>query len=137
MAILDVQLPDVDGFEVAEDCAHSTLRRVILTSSLDGTDFGALVGSSSARGFVPKSELSAQAIKALLASPAERAGGSRVRLWSARIDASTTSILTWRKGTHPGRPRRRLGPAARGHREPAHGQGVQDRRQSGKAEDLC
>ena len=40
---------------------------VILTSSLDGTDFGTLVAGSSALGFVPKAELSASAIDALLA----------------------------------------------------------------------
>ena len=40
---------------------------VILTSSLDGTDFGALVAGSSALGFIPKAELSAPAIEALLA----------------------------------------------------------------------
>ena len=40
---------------------------VILTSSLDGTDFGALLARSSALGFVPKAELSGPVIEALLA----------------------------------------------------------------------
>ena len=41
--------------------------QVILVSSLDGADFGALVGGSSALGFLPKAELSASLVKALLA----------------------------------------------------------------------
>jgi CheY-like chemotaxis protein len=67
LAIVDVQLPDFDGFEVSERLrALANAPEVILTSSLDGTDFGALVASSSANGFIPKAELSARAIEALL-----------------------------------------------------------------------
>jgi CheY-like chemotaxis protein len=68
LAIVDVQLPDLDGFEVAERLRALELApQVILTSSLDGTDFGALVTSSSALGFIPKAELSARTIEALVA----------------------------------------------------------------------
>jgi CheY-like chemotaxis protein len=68
LVLLDVQLPDVDGFEVAERLSRLDIPvDVILTSSLDDSDFGALVARSSALGFVPKGELSASAIKALLA----------------------------------------------------------------------
>jgi len=69
LAIVDLQLPDFDGFEVAERlCRLDPVPQVILTSSLDGSDFGALVSGSPALGFVPKSDLSARAIEALLAS---------------------------------------------------------------------
>jgi DNA-binding NarL/FixJ family response regulator len=68
VAIVDVQLPDFDGFEVAEQLgALEPAPAVILTSSLDGTDFGALVAGSSALGFIPKADLSARTIEALLA----------------------------------------------------------------------
>jgi DNA-binding NarL/FixJ family response regulator len=68
VAIVDVQLPDFDGFEVAERLSELDVPpRVILISSLDGADFGALVAGSPALGFVPKAELSASLIDALLA----------------------------------------------------------------------
>jgi CheY-like chemotaxis protein len=68
LVLLDVQLPDVDGFEIAERLSRLDLPvAVVLTSSLDGADFGTLVARSSALGFVPKGELSASAIEALLA----------------------------------------------------------------------
>jgi DNA-binding NarL/FixJ family response regulator len=67
VVLVDVQLPDTDGFDVAEQLAGLDLAlQVILTSSLDRSDLGALVTESSARGFIPKAELSGQAIEALL-----------------------------------------------------------------------
>jgi len=68
LALVDVQLLDIDGFEVAERLSRLEAPvDVILTSSLDGTDLGALVARSSALGFVPKAELSGSVIEALLA----------------------------------------------------------------------
>jgi len=67
LALVDVQLPDCDGFAVAEQLFRLVpAPRVILTSSLDGSDFGALVAGSSALGFIPKADLSARTIDALL-----------------------------------------------------------------------
>ena len=68
VAIVDVQLPDFDGFEVAARLSElKPAPRVILISSLDGADFGALVAGSSALGFLPKADLSASLINGLLA----------------------------------------------------------------------
>jgi DNA-binding NarL/FixJ family response regulator len=67
IVLLDVQLPGIDGFEVAELLtANGNSPSVVLTSSRDASDFGALVERSGARGFLPKAELSGAALSALL-----------------------------------------------------------------------
>ena len=68
VVLLDVQLPDFDGFEVASRLTRNgSAPIVVLTSSRDGSDFGHLVPDSGARGFVPKAELSGEALTALIA----------------------------------------------------------------------
>jgi CheY-like chemotaxis protein len=68
LVLVDVQLPDFDGFEVAERLSRfEAPPDVILTSSLDAADFGALVASSPALGFIAKADLSAAAIEELVA----------------------------------------------------------------------
>jgi len=67
LVLLDVHLPDVDGFDVAARLtSQESAPRVILTSSRDAADFGPLVEQSGARGFVPKAELSGAALAAFL-----------------------------------------------------------------------
>jgi two-component system response regulator EvgA len=67
VVLLDVQLPDLDGFDVASRITRDTgCPNVVLTSSRDGSDFGPLIARSGARGFVPKSELSGNALAAIL-----------------------------------------------------------------------
>jgi two-component system response regulator EvgA len=65
--LLDVHLPDVDGFDVAARLATGPgAPRVVITSSRDASDFGPLIQRSGALGFVPKNELSGEALAALL-----------------------------------------------------------------------
>ena len=68
IVLLDIQLPDIDGFEVTKrlQSLNGTRPQVVLTSSRDGSDFGTLVEQSAALGFVPKSELCGDTLNALL-----------------------------------------------------------------------
>ena len=67
VVLLDIYLPDMDGFAVVEELsALGRTPQVILTSSRDGSDFGSLVANSRARGFLAKAELSGMKLTALL-----------------------------------------------------------------------
>ena len=67
VVLLDVQLPDMDGFAVATTLgANGYMPTIVLTSSRDAADFGPLVHECGARGFVPKAELSGAALHAVL-----------------------------------------------------------------------
>jgi DNA-binding NarL/FixJ family response regulator len=68
IVLLDVQLPDMSGFDV---CAILEDRGapppdVVLVSSRDVSDYGDLVDLSCACGFVPKGELSGDVLTELL-----------------------------------------------------------------------
>lgn len=67
LVLLDVQLPDTDGFAVAAQLsANGDGPVIVMTSSRDADDFGPLVAQSGARGFVAKSDLSGAALDALI-----------------------------------------------------------------------
>jgi len=67
VVLLDIGLPDMSGMTVAEQLTSAPdAPAVVLTSTHDAADFGAEVLSCGARGFVPKAELSGEALAALL-----------------------------------------------------------------------
>lgn len=68
IVLLDVYLPDVNGFDLATELAAlPDPPAVVLTSSHDGEDFGDCLLGSTARGFVPKGDLCGSAVAALVA----------------------------------------------------------------------
>jgi DNA-binding NarL/FixJ family response regulator len=69
VVLLDIQLPGIDGFEVAERLARLPGGpRVVLTSSREATDYGTRISDAPVRGFIAKRELSGQNLVALVAS---------------------------------------------------------------------
>ena len=70
LILIDIDLGDESGFELIRRLteATGTSVKVILISTHREDDFADLVAESAAMGFLSKSELSAQAIEALLRS---------------------------------------------------------------------
>jgi DNA-binding NarL/FixJ family response regulator len=68
VVLLDVNLPDLDGFAVAERLtASGAAAAIVLCSSREAADFGDRIERSGARGFVAKADLSGDAVRELAA----------------------------------------------------------------------
>ena len=67
LVLVDVQLPDMDGFEVARRLrAGDAPPVVILISTREAVDYGRRVAESGVAGFISKSRLSGAALRAIL-----------------------------------------------------------------------
>jgi DNA-binding NarL/FixJ family response regulator len=70
LVLLDVGLPDGNGFEVADQLAHLRPRPVVvLISSRQRDDYVARLAAAPVAGFLSKDELTAQALTAVLDGP--------------------------------------------------------------------
>jgi CheY-like chemotaxis protein len=71
LVLLDIGLPDFDGFEVARRLAavpaEGPAPVVVLTSTREARDYGGRIAASPAAGFVPKDQLSGAALRRFLA----------------------------------------------------------------------
>jgi two-component system response regulator EvgA len=68
VVLLDLQLPDISGLQVARRITSGGGERpaVVLTSTRDGAAFASLMSESGVRGFVGKMELSGAALRRLV-----------------------------------------------------------------------
>ena len=67
VVLLDVQLPGIDGFEVADRLAQGPdPPAVVMTSTRAAADYGSRLTRARIAGFLPKQELSGAALFALL-----------------------------------------------------------------------
>lgn len=72
VVLLDVQLPGIDGFEVARriaalDLPEAVRPQVVMTSSRSAGELASRLADAPVRGFVTKGELCGEAVLALLA----------------------------------------------------------------------
>jgi len=67
VVLLDIQLPDLDGFAVAERLTRGAdPPAVVLISSREASVYGPRLEAARARGFIPKRNLSGEALATLL-----------------------------------------------------------------------
>lgn len=71
LVLLDVQLPDHDGFAVAAELAgEPNAPRIVLISSREAADYGSLLTNSPAAAFIHKPELSRSSLSRLIGATA-------------------------------------------------------------------
>ena len=67
IVLLDIQLPDLDGFTVASTLSSlPAAPTVVLVSTREASDYGPRVGGCGALGFISKAELTAASLAAML-----------------------------------------------------------------------
>lgn len=67
VVLLDVQLPDANGFDIARSLrAGADAPIVVMTSTRDLADYGNRLAASGANGFIPKSRLSGRTLAELV-----------------------------------------------------------------------
>ena len=74
IVLLDIGLPDHDGFAIADRLAGLVSARVVLISSRDRAVYGNRIASSAAVGFIGKGELDGKALRLVVAGRRTEAG---------------------------------------------------------------
>jgi DNA-binding NarL/FixJ family response regulator len=70
VVLLDIGLPDLDGFEVARSLARlAPAPAIVLTSSRDARAYGRRLTGGPSAGFLPKERISGAALSELLDRP--------------------------------------------------------------------
>ena len=68
VALVDIDLGEESGFDVAQRLVAESLSPVVLISAYPEADFSELIAASPAVGFLPKADVSAMRIREVLAS---------------------------------------------------------------------
>lgn len=66
VVLLDVQLPDMTGFDVCVECGDLGQTVIVLVSSRDDSEYRGLIEQCGAKGFIPKGELTGEALAGFL-----------------------------------------------------------------------
>jgi DNA-binding NarL/FixJ family response regulator len=66
VVLLDIHLPDIDGFQVARMVRENERQSIVLISSRDAEEFGDQIRASGSRGFLAKADLSALTLEAII-----------------------------------------------------------------------
>ncbi len=66
IVLIDIGLPDIDGFEVARTVGGESDAKVVLMSTREASAYGPRMLAGSWVGFIPKEELSGEAIRKLV-----------------------------------------------------------------------
>jgi DNA-binding NarL/FixJ family response regulator len=70
LVLLDVQLPDRDGFAAAEEISRlANAPRILMISSREASDYGKRLPASPAIGFIHKPDLSRALMEKLVGAP--------------------------------------------------------------------
>jgi DNA-binding NarL/FixJ family response regulator len=108
VVLLDVQLPDLDGFEVARRLSEAgDPPAIVLVSSRDSSAYRRRLADSPARGFIPKSYLSGATVAAESVTYTSSVAATLGDIASRHIAISRTAAGCGRTHGSPGRRRLR------------------------------